>query len=105
MRQVSLSTLLGGTRAHVPTGISLGIQPAPDLLVERAAAALAAGYRKIKLKIQRYRGAQHLRLEHPVGGDLSLNRRHSAHARMSRIEHDTGRRCQGAQRKKEASQR
>jgi O-succinylbenzoate synthase len=49
---VSLSELLGGTRARVPTGISIGIQPSPDALVERAQRALAAGYRKIKLKIQ-----------------------------------------------------
>jgi o-succinylbenzoate synthase len=48
----SLSRLLGGTRERVPTGISLGIQPAPALLVERAVAAVAAGYNKIKLKIQ-----------------------------------------------------
>lgn len=52
MRQVPLAHLLGGTRDRVPTGISLGIQPAPALLVERAQAAVAAGYRKIKLKIQ-----------------------------------------------------
>ena len=49
---LSLSKLLGGTRAQVPTGVSLGIQPAPALLVERAVAAVAAGYNKIKLKIQ-----------------------------------------------------
>ena len=52
IRQIPLSGLLGGTRDRVPTGISLGIQPAPPLLVERAKAAVAAGYRKIKLKIQ-----------------------------------------------------
>jgi O-succinylbenzoate synthase len=51
-RNVSLSLLLGGTRESVPTGISLGIQPAPQLLVDRAIAAVAAGYNKIKLKIQ-----------------------------------------------------
>lgn len=51
-RAVSLSELLGGTRDRVPTGISLGIQPEPALLVQRAAAAVAAGYRKIKVKIQ-----------------------------------------------------
>jgi len=49
---VSLSELLGGTRDRVPTGISIGIQASPDALVERAQRALAAGYRKIKLKIQ-----------------------------------------------------
>ncbi len=50
--QTPLSLLLGGTRERVPTGISLGIQPKPELLVERARAAVAAGYLKIKLKIQ-----------------------------------------------------
>ncbi|MDQ6831663.1 MAG: o-succinylbenzoate synthase [Gemmatimonadota bacterium] len=52
INETPLSLLLGGTRDRVPTGISLGIQPKPELLVERARAALAAGYRKIKLKIQ-----------------------------------------------------
>jgi O-succinylbenzoate synthase len=49
---VSLSQLLGGTRERVPTGISIGIQASPEALVDRAKRALAAGYRKIKLKIQ-----------------------------------------------------
>ena len=52
MRGLPLSMHLGGTRSLVPTGISLGIQSAPERLVERALAALAAGYRKIKIKIQ-----------------------------------------------------
>jgi O-succinylbenzoate synthase len=49
---VPLAQLLGGVRGRVPVGISLGIQRDPAALVERAAAALRAGYRKIKLKIQ-----------------------------------------------------
>ncbi len=48
---VPLAERLGGTRARVPTGISLGIQKTPEALVERAKAAFAQGYRKIKLKI------------------------------------------------------
>jgi O-succinylbenzoate synthase len=47
-----LARFLGGTQAHIPTGISLGIQDTPAALVERALGARAAGYRKIKLKIQ-----------------------------------------------------
>jgi o-succinylbenzoate synthase len=50
--EVPLSVLLGGTRDRVPTGISIGIQANPDALVERARAAFAQGYRKIKVKIQ-----------------------------------------------------
>jgi len=46
-----LSAQLGGVRERVPTGISIGIQRSPADLVARAREALAAGYRKIKLKI------------------------------------------------------
>lgn len=46
-----LARLLGGTRERVEVGISLGIQPEPGALVERARAASAAGYRRIKAKI------------------------------------------------------
>jgi o-succinylbenzoate synthase len=52
MAQVPLASLLGGTRERVPTGISLGIQSEPAALVARAQAAVAAGYRKIKVKIR-----------------------------------------------------
>src|SRR5690606_12044066 len=47
-----LARLLGGTRATVETGISIGIQRDPSALVERALAARHAGYRKIKVKIK-----------------------------------------------------
>lgn len=49
---VALSHLIGGSRAHVATGISIGIQPSLDALVERARAARTAGYRRIKIKIE-----------------------------------------------------
>lgn len=51
-RGLSLAELLGGTRAEIEVGISLGIQDTPDALVERARAARRAGYRRIKLKIR-----------------------------------------------------
>ena len=47
-----LARLLGGTRERIPAGISIGIQPDPAALVRRAEAALAEGYRKIKMKIR-----------------------------------------------------
>ncbi len=49
--QVALADLLGGTRSEAAVGISLGIQATPDAIVQRARAAHAEGYRKIKLKI------------------------------------------------------
>lgn len=48
---VPLSRLINGTRQQIPVGISLGIQASPEALVEKVRAALAEGYRKIKLKI------------------------------------------------------
>jgi O-succinylbenzoate synthase len=51
LQGVPLATLLGGRHSRVPVGISIGIQATPHALVERATAALAQGYRKIKVKI------------------------------------------------------
>lgn len=47
-----LARFIGGERTRIATGISLGIQSSPEALVERARAAYAAGYGKIKLKIR-----------------------------------------------------
>ncbi|HEX6559602.1 MAG TPA: o-succinylbenzoate synthase [Longimicrobiales bacterium] len=52
LQDAPLAQVLGGQRRIVPVGISIGIQETPAALVERASAAHAAGYRKIKLKIQ-----------------------------------------------------
>jgi O-succinylbenzoate synthase len=46
-----LSNLLGGTRREIDVGISLGIQKSPNALAARVTAALAEGYRKVKIKI------------------------------------------------------
>lgn len=51
-QQVPLARLIGGTRDHIDVGISLGIQASPEALVAKAGAALAEGYRKIKIKIK-----------------------------------------------------
>ena len=52
LKSLPLARLLGGTRERVAVGISLGIQKDPAALVERAQAALAQGYRKVKIKIK-----------------------------------------------------
>jgi O-succinylbenzoate synthase len=51
LQGVALSRLLGGTRDRVETGISLGIQGSPAALAERARAAMAEGYRRVKVKV------------------------------------------------------
>jgi o-succinylbenzoate synthase len=50
-RGISLAALLGGTRDRVPVGVSIGIQPSPDALVETVGRYIAAGYGRMKLKI------------------------------------------------------
>lgn len=48
---IALAELLGGNRHTIEVGVSLGIQPTPRDLVQRACAARDQGYRRIKLKI------------------------------------------------------
>lgn len=47
----ALSTLLGGTRQEIASGVSLGIQADTGILIEKIETEIAAGYRRIKLKI------------------------------------------------------
>ena len=56
-----LARRIGGTRERVETGISIGIQNDPAALVDRARAASARGYRKIKLKIRPGQDVEYLR--------------------------------------------
>lgn len=70
---VSLSRLLRGTRESIATGISLGIQPTPEALVERARAAHEQGYRKIKIKIEPGADLEYLRaVRDALGPDPAL---------------------------------
>ena len=47
----SLSAALGGVRDEVVAGVSLGIEPTVDELLEQVQHQLDAGYRRIKLKV------------------------------------------------------
>jgi o-succinylbenzoate synthase len=44
--------LLGGTRREIPCGVSIGIQDRVEQLLERIETELAAGYRRIKIKVK-----------------------------------------------------
>ena len=69
----SLSSLLGGTRQRIGTGISIGIQNSPAELADRAEKALTEGYRKIKLKIKPGQDLDYLRAVHErLGPDAPL---------------------------------
>jgi O-succinylbenzoate synthase len=44
--------LLGGTRREIPCGVSIGIQDSVEQLLEKIQTELAAGYRRIKVKVK-----------------------------------------------------
>jgi O-succinylbenzoate synthase len=49
---VPLVGMLGGQRDRVPVGVSLGIQPTLDALLDRVALCIDQGYKRVKLKIK-----------------------------------------------------
>jgi len=69
---VSLARLIGGTQETIPVGISLGIQPSPEALVEKVRHALAEGYHKIKLKIMPGRDVAYVRAVRAAFPDAPL---------------------------------
>jgi O-succinylbenzoate synthase len=50
-RGVPLAAALGGERARVSAGVSLGIEPTIDDLLDQVSARVSEGYRRVKLKI------------------------------------------------------
>src|SRR5215470_1974018 len=50
MKGIPLSKLLGGARAEIACGVSIGIQNSVEQLLEKIETELAAGYRRIKVK-------------------------------------------------------
>src|SRR6266850_4302093 len=52
LRQQPLWKLLGGTRRDIACGVSIGIQDSLEQLMEKIATELAAGYRRVKLKVK-----------------------------------------------------
>jgi O-succinylbenzoate synthase len=51
-KKVPLWKLLGGTRREIPCGVSIGIQDSVEQLLEKIETELAAGYRRIKVKVK-----------------------------------------------------
>jgi O-succinylbenzoate synthase len=49
---VPLARLLGGTRAEIASGVSIGIQPTLADLMARVEEARAAGYQRVKIKVK-----------------------------------------------------
>jgi o-succinylbenzoate synthase len=52
IRQLPLWKLLGGTREKIDCGVSIGIKPSIEKLMDTIATEVKAGYRRIKIKIK-----------------------------------------------------
>ena len=51
-KQLPLWKLLGGVRSEIPCGVSIGIQDTVEQLLDKIAVEVAAGYRRIKVKVK-----------------------------------------------------
>src|ERR1700683_1431796 len=51
-KSIPLWKLLGGRRTEIPCGVSVGIQDSVEQLLEKIQIELAAGYRRIKVKVK-----------------------------------------------------
>jgi O-succinylbenzoate synthase len=51
-KQLPLWKLLGGKQREIPCGVSIGIQDSLEQLLEKVETELAAGYRRIKIKVK-----------------------------------------------------
>jgi O-succinylbenzoate synthase len=49
---ISLATYLGANKTRVPCGVSVGIAPAIEALIDEVTSYVEAGYKRIKLKIE-----------------------------------------------------
>jgi O-succinylbenzoate synthase len=47
-----LARVLGGSRASIASGVSIGIQPSVEVLLDRIAAGRSEGYQRVKIKIK-----------------------------------------------------
>ena len=60
-KAVPLAKLLGGTRTEIVSGVSIGLQATPEVLREKVAIEVTAGYQRIKLKIKPGKDLEYVR--------------------------------------------
>src|SRR5262249_34320237 len=71
-RGESLTAALGGTRGEIHSGVSLGIEPTVEGILEQVARFLDQGYRRIKMKIGPGRDLAYLRAVRERWPDILL---------------------------------
>ena len=71
--ETPLWRLLGGSRSEIACGVSIGLQPTIEGLLERVERELAAGYRRIKIKIAPGRDVKLVEAVRDRFGDVVLS--------------------------------
>src|SRR5262249_9834271 len=70
----SLAAFLGASRDRVPCGVSVGIASTPEAVIEEIGSYLAAGYQRVKLKIEPGRDVEVVRaVREAVGPGVPLS--------------------------------
>ena len=72
VRGTPLASALGGTRREILSGVSLGIEPTVESIVEQVERYLDQGYRRIKMKIGPGRDLDYLRAVRQRWPDVAL---------------------------------
>jgi O-succinylbenzoate synthase len=72
LKGISLASYLGATQTRVASGVSVGIQPSIDSLLEVVGRYVADGYVRIKLKIEPGRDIEPVRAVRKAFGDAML---------------------------------
>jgi O-succinylbenzoate synthase len=72
VRTTPLASALGGTRREILSGVSLGIEPTVESILEQVARYLDQGYRRIKMKIGPGRDLAYLRAVRQRWPDVPL---------------------------------
>jgi O-succinylbenzoate synthase len=72
-RERSLASYLGAQRDRVPCGVSVGIAPSVEELLEQVGGYLAEGYRRVKLKIEPGTDVERVRAVRAAYLDIALS--------------------------------
>ena len=87
MENLPLAELLGGTRKVIPCGVSIGIQPSLEELLDKIATELGAGYQRVKLKCKPGWDNQIFEAVRAVWPDIMLSCDANSAYRMKDLDH------------------
>lgn len=86
-QKIPLAKLLGGTRAEINCGVSIGIQDSPERLVAAAEREIAAGYQRIKIKIKPQKDLEYMAAVRKRFPEILLSVDANSAYRLQEVEH------------------